>query len=285
MPIVTELWLYPIKSCTGIAIPSATLTAAGLQAHGVGDREWMLVTPEGVFLTQRELPRMALISPSIENTELVVNAPGMPSLRVGIHSTNHPSREVTLWEELHLAADMGDAAAQWFSQFLQTPCCMVRALPSMQRTPNPKWTGGRAASSLFSDGYPLLLISQASLDDLNDKLHTLGRSALPMNRFRPNIVIDGIAAFEEDYVDTFSFGGETDTVQLAPVKPCPRCPIPSVDQDTGIVGDSPLDVLQTYRANPLVDGGITIGMNVIVVNGVGKTLQVGAEAEVELKFD
>jgi uncharacterized protein YcbX len=126
----------------------------------------------------------------------------------------------------------------------------------------------------------MLLISEGSLADLNQRLHAQSRAPLPMNRFRPNLVIDGVDAFEEDYADTLQIG----SVRLQPVKPCPRCPMPSIDQTTGLIGPDPLDILQSYRVNPKVDGGITFGMNVILLDGENEMLQVGQEVEIELAF-
>jgi uncharacterized protein YcbX len=137
-----------------------------------------------------------------------------------------------------------------------------------------------AAPTLFSDGYPILVASTGSLQDLNDKLRAQGREAIPMNRFRPNLVIDGIEAFEEDYAETYRAGG----LLLKPVKPCPRCPMPSIDQSTGEFGPDPMDILQTYRAKPEVDGAVCFGMNSIVLEGDGVQVEVGQEIEVELAF-
>jgi uncharacterized protein YcbX len=125
------------------------------------------------------------------------------------------------------------------------------------------------------------LIAQASLDDLNRRAIAQGRQAVPMNRFRPNIVIDGVEAFEEDYAASYLL---QNGIQLRPVKPCPRCPIPAVDQLTGEVGASPVDILQSYRANPIVDGEITFGMNVILEQGAGLVLRVGDEVEMPIAF-
>jgi uncharacterized protein YcbX len=133
---------------------------------------------------------------------------------------------------------------------------------------------------LFSDGYPMLVISEASLADLNQKLKAAGRDALPMERFRPNIVVSGIEAFEEDHAASFSVNGAV----VKPVKPCPRCPVPSIDQATGEFGPDPLDILRSYRADPKVDGGITFGMNAILVQGDGVVLRAGQEVEMEIAF-
>ena len=148
------------------------------------------------------------------------------------------------------------------------------------RMASTKWTGGVEAPTLFSDGYPVLLVGSASLADLNEKLAAAGRDALPMNRFRPNVIIGGIEAFEEDYADLFALG----EAQLKPVKPCPRCPIPSVDQATGVPGPDPLDILGAYRAKPALDGAICFGMNCIVTAGDGQRLHVGQAVTMTLAF-
>jgi uncharacterized protein YcbX len=145
---------------------------------------------------------------------------------------------------------------------------------------NVKWTGGVPSQTRFADGYPLLLIGQSSLDDLNLRLRAAGRPALPMDRFRPNLVVADLEAFEEDYTASLSTGA----AEIRPVKPCARCPIPAIDQATGIPGPDPLDILQTYRANPKLDGAVCMGMNCIVSAGAGSRLRVGQELAAELAF-
>lgn len=281
MATVSELVLYPIKSCAGLSVPEARLALDGLSADGVHDREWMVVTREGVFLTQREYPRMATIAPRVEGDDLVVEAPGLAPIRLPLaHDAGAPSIEVLIWDEHVLAADCGDAAAAWFADAVGAPCRLVRFRLDVVRPKISQWTGGLPAAARFSDGYPILLIGQSSLDDLNAKLTNAGRAALPMNRFRPNMVVEGIDAFEEDFVAAFTDQG----ISLRPVKPCARCPIPSVDQATGIPGLDPLDILQTYRANARMDGAVTLGMNVIVQHGVGRTVRLGQELNAELAF-
>jgi len=283
MATLSELVIYPIKSCAGLSVPEARLALDGLSAGGVHDREWMVVTREGLFLTQREYPRMATVTPRVENEELVVDAPGMPAIRLPLaHDADAPTIEVLIWDDHVLAADCGEGAAAWFSDAVGAPCRLVRFRPDVHRPTSTKWTGtdGPLAATRFSDGYPILLIGQSSLDDLNIKLKNAGRAELPMNRFRPNMVVQGIDAFEEDFVAAFTDGD----VNLRPVKPCARCPIPSVDQTTGIPGPDPLDILQTYRANARMDGAVTLGMNVIVQQGIGHTLRVGQELDAELAF-
>jgi len=281
MATVTELVLYPIKSCGGLSVPEAQLALDGLSASGVHDREWMVVTREGLFLTQREYPRMATITPRIEGDVLAVEAPGLSPLQLPLaHDGAAPMLEVLIWDDHVCAADCGDSAATWFSDAVGAPCRLVRFRPDVQRPTSTKWTGGVPSATRFADGYPILLIGQASLDDLNAKLAKAGRDRLPMNRFRPNLVVEGIDAFEEDFVATFTDGD----IALRPVKPCARCPIPSVDQATGIPGPDPLDILQTYRANARMEGAVTMGMNIIVDDGIGRTLRVGQQFEAELAF-
>jgi uncharacterized protein YcbX len=281
MAILTQLLLYPIKSCAGMAVASATLLESGLMADGVHDREWMLVTEGGQFLTQREFPRMALITPRPDGDALRVRAPALPDLLLPLAWDANPAvRRVAIWDDLVDAADCGDGAAAWFSDALGARCRLVRFRRDVVRPTSVKWTGGLPSQTRFADGYPLLLIGQASLDDLNARLAASGRAPLPMDRFRPNLVVEGLEAFEEDYLAELAAG----PVALRPVKPCARCPIPAIDQATGVPGPDPLDILQTYRANPRMDGAVCMGMNCIVTAGAGNVLRTGQELDAELAF-
>lgn len=282
MPTLTELNLYPIKSCAGISLSQARVMRYGLQYGQVRDREWMVVNHDGNFLTQREVPQMACIRPRLTGETLEIDAPGMSTLSVSLDlpEPDAPTMQVRVWDDSLTAYCGDDVSAEWFSQALGVPCRLARFRPQTQRIINNHWTSGRDVQTLFADGFPMLLISEGSLADLNQRLHAQSRAPLPMNRFRPNLVIDGVDAFEEDYADTLQIG----SVRLQPVKPCPRCPMPSIDQTTGLIGPDPLDILQSYRVNPKVDGGITFGMNVILLDGENEMLQVGQEVEIELAF-
>lgn len=283
MPTLTALTLYPVKSCAGIALREAIVTRAGLMSEQIYDREWMVVDAEGNFLTQREHPKMAAIVPQIGLDTLKLRAPGMLHLEIPLGLPD-PENErlvmVKVWDDTVQAYDCDEVTATWFSQYLGTPCRLVRFHPHAKRIANTAWTGGVEAPTLFGDGYPMLVISQGSLDDLNARLTAQGRAALPMERFRPNIVIDGIGAYEEDFAASITAGAAV----IKPVKPCPRCRIPSIDQTTGEVGPSPLDILQTYRADPKIDGGLAFGMNAILLGGENQVLRVGQDAEVTLAF-
>ncbi|GGZ03725.1 MOSC domain-containing protein [Pseudoduganella plicata] len=283
MATLSELTLYPIKSCAGISLRSAILTRAGLMTEQIYDREWMVVDANGQFLTQREHPKMALITPRLKLDTLELRAPGMLRLEIPLGLPNPADAtvvEVEIFEERLAAYECDPLTAAWFSNYLGVPCRLVRFHADAKRLANPKWTGGVEAPTLFSDGYPVLVIGAESLRDLNARLEAAGRAALPMNRFRPNLVIDGIEAFEEDYVETFRLG----EALLKPVKPCPRCPMPSIDQEKGEYGPDPLDILQGYRSKPEVDGAVCFGMNNILLEGDGQRVQVGQTVDVTLAF-
>ena len=283
MATISELLLYPIKSCAGVSVRQAILTTAGLSVDNVYDREWMVVDQHGQFLTQREHPRLALVSPRIKLDTIELRAPGMLRLEIPLDlpaPENEVLREVTLWDDTVLAYDCDETTATWFSQVIGAPCRLVRFHATAKRFASAKWTGGVEAPTLFSDGYPVLLVGSASLADLNDKLKAAGRAPLPMDRFRPNVVVDGIEAFEEDYTESFSVGAAV----LKPVKPCPRCPIPAVDQATGVPGPDPLDILQAYRKKPQLDDAVCFGMNCIVTAGDGERLFVGQQVTAALSF-
>lgn len=287
MPTISQLMLYPIKSCAGISLSEALLCETGLSYQGIKDREWMLVDARGVCLTQREFPRMALIQCAITELGLEVRTDEKgESLHLALQIFPDQSTvQVQVWEKDFDALDMGEAVAHWFSEFLGTACRLVRFKPGVKRLSDAAWTADEEVPNLFSDGFPLLLISEASLQDLNHKSAARGGVSFPMNRFRPNIVIAGVDAFEEDYADAIKLEDDKRNISLKPVKPCARCPIPSVDQALGEFSANPLDILQTYRANPRVDGGITFGMNLIVSEGSGQMLRVGDQLNVNIAFE
>jgi uncharacterized protein len=286
MPAISQLLVYPIKSCAGIAFDTVRLLPYGLEY----DRNWMLVDPAGKFITQRTHPRLALVKVEIGASELIMRAPGMDELHTPLDAADLRGAEViqaTVWRDRVAALDTGADTARWFSAFLGTPVRLVRFDPSAQRLASRQWTGDLDVPTRFADGYPLLVIGQASLDDLNERLTRKGASAIPMNRFRPNIVVTGLEAYEEDYVDTFR-GESGDAIELRVVKPCSRCPMPTIDQATGAPDpqwpNEPTDTMSAYRANSLLDGALTFGQNAIVVAGAGAQLAVGQCLDAELGF-
>jgi uncharacterized protein len=286
---IAALYIYPIKSCAGIALDEALLTETGFDL----DRAWMVVDADGMFVTQRELPRMALIQPSLRSDDLVLRAPGMLALHLRIDAVEAVA-QVQVWDDKVQAYDMGDVAAQWFSDFLAPqrppgapprPCRLVRFDPEQRRLASMTWTAGLEAPHQFADGFPLLVTSSASLEGLNRRLRSKGHADVGMERFRPNIVLSGLDEHDEDRIDPLQISTQTGTVVLKPVKPCPRCPIPNIDPQTARSDPAVGDTLQSYRVDPRVNGGITFGMNAIVLEGVEQTLRVGQPVSGKFQFD
>jgi uncharacterized protein YcbX len=260
---IDSLHLYPVKSCAGIELKRAQVTSRGL----LFDREWMVVTPRGRFMTQRELPRLALVQTALRDDALQLSAPGLPRLHLPLERrTRVEPAEVTVWGDTVLANDEGDAAASWFGEHLGRDVRLVRFDPARPRPTDPEWSRGQPGYSAFADGYPILVVARASLDELNSRLP----APLPMERFRPNVVLAGCAPFAEDSIASLA----SDTVRLRLVKPCSRCAITTVDQATGEPqGDEPLRTLKSYRWDAGLRG-VKFGQNAIV-DGTG-WLEAGA---------
>jgi uncharacterized protein YcbX len=270
---VASLHFYPVKSCGGTSIQHATIDARGF----ANDRAWMVTTGDGVFLTQREMPRMALIRPRVDAGVLVLAAQGMPSLEV-VRRTDGTRRDVAVWDDICVALDQGDDAAQWLSAFLGISCRLVRMAEDFVRPTDPAYSARVAGQVGFADGYPLLLITQASLDDLNRRL----AEPLPMNRFRPNVVVTGTGPYAEDDWGRIRIGN----LSFAVVKPCARCPITTTDQDTAETAREPLRTLATYRH---VRGkGVMFGQNLIQAGtgsiGIGDPVEILEMAAAPIRF-
>jgi len=274
------LFIYPIKSCAGIEVQKAMLLETGLE----WDRAWMVVDGEGEFVSQRELPRMALIKPQIKTEEMIMRAPGMLALHIALDAVEEPTR-VRVWDDEVKAYDMGSVAAQWFSDFLGQPLRLVRFDPEQQRLSSVKWTGGVEAPNQFADGFPVLVTSEASVDDLNSRLRAAGLEPVGVERFRANVVLAGVEAHDEDRLDVFHVASDRGELQIKPVKPCARCPIPNIDPATAASSPSVGDTLQTYRQDARMNGAITFGMNAIVLAGVGQWLRVGQSVSADYVFD
>jgi uncharacterized protein YcbX len=245
---IASLHFYPIKSCRGIALGAARLDARGI----AGDRAYMVVDGDGGFLTQRELPRMALIEPRPDGEGLVIEAPGMEPLTVRVDDAG-ALREVMVWDDRCQAIDLSDEAALWLTEFLATPCRLVRFPPDAVRPVDPTFAIRADDQVGFSDGFPLLLTSESSLADLNARM----AAPLPMNRFRPNVVVRGARPYAEDTWTRVRLGG----VMANVVKPCARCPITTTDQETARRANEPLRTLATYRH--VAGKGVMFGQNVI----------------------
>ena len=284
--VISRLFVYPIKSCGGVEVKEAILLDTGLEF----DRAWMVVDAHGHFLTQRELPRMALVKPQLKHFEMVLRAPGMLALHIQLDEVEAPCR-VTVWDDEVPAYDMGPVAAQWFTDFLGQTARLVRFDPTHKRLSSRQWTGDADGLNQFSDGYALLVISEASLSQFNDKLTSAGSAAVGMERFRPNIVLghnaggDKLLPHDEDRLELLQIATDQGAAQIKPVKPCPRCPIPNIDPLTALSAHTVGDMLQTYRQDARVGGAPSFGMNAIVLGSTDHLLKVGQSVEASYSFD
>jgi uncharacterized protein YcbX len=278
--LVSSLHLHPIKSCAGIAVDEVLLVETGFE-H---DRAWMVVDTDGEFVTQRERPQLALVKPTLRVSDLVLRAPGMLALHLQLDRAEAPCR-VRVWGDAVAAYDMGDLAAQWFSDFLGQRVRVARFDPAGRRLCDRQWTGEFEAETAFADGFPLLVTSTASLAELNRRLLAAGHDAVSMQRFRPNIVLDGLPdAHGEDFIDELTIESPDGPVLLKLVKPCGRCTIPDVDPASAVQGHAVADALAGYRSEPRIGGALAFGMNAIIVAGVEHRLRVGARAQATIAF-
>jgi uncharacterized protein YcbX len=251
---VHALVKYPIKGCAGVSVHSSRISTRGL-AH---DREFMLVEEDGRFLSQRKEPAMAVLRPSVsdDGAHLVVSADGLPDL---VHDTREdgPRLAVSVHTWLGEGVDQGDDAAAWFSRALGGDYRLVRVPPDLER----RSSGDVEGRVGFADGHAVLVSSLSSLDGLNERIVERGAEAVPMNRFRPNVIVSGWAEpHTEDRVRRMTIG----STEFGFAKVCVRCAVPMVDQETGEkTGPEPIRSLASYRRHP--DGGVTFGMKAAVL--------------------
>ena len=276
---VQSLHLYPVKSCAGIEVDDALLIETGFDL----DRTWMVVDTTGQFVSQRELPRMALIKPTLKTSEMILRAPGMLALHVALAGVEEKT-SVTVWGQQLAAYDMGALSARWFSDFLGTEVRLARFDPEQKRLSDRTWTGDLDAENAFQDGFPLLVASAASIDEVNRRLAGAGESPVTLARFRPNLVLGGLDANGEDHLDEIVFAAAEGPVRLKLVKPCVRCSIPDVDPATGVAGHAVGDALSHYRADPRMGGAITFAMNAVIVEGFDCTLTTGMRGRASYAF-
>ncbi len=253
---VAGLFFYPVKSCAGIALSTAAVERRGLRF----DRRFLIVDEAGQFLTQRAEPRLALVEVAIDaapSPGLTLRAPGLVPVRVpldgltGAHARLHPKRRVRVWRDEVDAIDCGEASAAWMSDWLGRRASIVYMPDETERAVNPKYA--RPGDLVgFADGYPLLLVSASSLDDLNARL----TQAVTVQRFRPNVVVSGSPAWAEDGWTRISIG----EVVLRVAKPCDRCTVTTIDPCTAEKGVEPLRTLATFRAR---ENDVLFGQNCI----------------------
>lgn len=253
--VVSELVYYPVKGCAGISVPAATLTDTGI----VHDRQFMLVGPDGRFLSQRRLPAMAVLRPRLAGDVLVVEAPCADPIEVDVLADG-PRLDVSLFDKWYgSGVDQGDTAAKWFSAVLDVPCRLVRVPPEHDR---PGW-GEVPGRTGFADAHAILLTSQSSLDELNRRIAERGARVIPMNRFRPNVVVTGwTEPHTEDRFRLLSVGD----VHLGYSTRAIRCAVPTVAQETGEKsGPEPTRTLADYRREPAMGGGVSFGVKAAVM--------------------
>lgn len=263
--VVTQLNCYPIKSCGGFSVDSGLCTPLGLKVKGVTDRHWMVVRSNGDFITQRQLPRMALIHSQIKGTDLVLTAPGMASLVLPVNPK--VDREVIMkcrvWQSRLAALDLGEQASKWLSTFLEEPGLrLLFSAPDLPRQDitqkqkpwgNPGLPGDQAA---FTDYSSYLVATDDSLNALNERL----KDPVTMLSFRPNIVIQGSPAFDEDSWRELQVG---DSAVFRMLDPCTRCTLTTVNQSTGVRNENsePLQTLKSFRCFPKYGISPLFGVN------------------------
>ena len=249
---LSALHVYPVKSLAGIKLQEAEVTGRGLR-H---DRRFMVVDPAGDFFTQRDIPKMATVWTEIEGGKLRLAAPDVGEVEVDAEPAGGDPMTVKVWNSTCAAVAPSPEADRWLTGYLGAPCRLVYMPESTRRPVNPAYGGDNAVG--FADGYPFLVTNEGSLADLNARL----RRPVPMNRFRPNLVLSGAPAFAEDGWREFRVGGAS----FRMAKPCGRCQVTTTDQATGeVMGPEPLSVLTAYRDSK--DFGARFGMNAVATSG------------------
>lgn len=278
--VISQMFIYPVKSCAGIEVSEAILSPAGL-SH---DREWLIVDQDGQFVTQRQIPHMVWITPRLTRDALFLSAPGQQEIRIPF-SLSGATKQVTVWRDTLDGDDMGDEAAQWLDNFLAVPgkhYRLIRFSPKASRISSREWTGELIAPNMFSDGFALLVVTQRALDVFNERLMERGIEPVDMLRFRPNLVLEGLEAHAEDEIAELFLHNADGLIGLKLVKPCGRCPIPNIDPYTATSSPEVMETLADYRRLNRMHDAICFGMNAIVQSGAGRTVHVGQPFEANL---
>lgn len=267
---ISELYRYPLKGGMAERLTETPLLDTGFP----DDRRWLLVDAAGRFVSQRSHPALALVK--IRQSERLLLQAGGKTLELD-PSARSDSRLVTVWSDTVSAMDLGDEAAAFISAALGSPMRLCEAKPGSERIADQTYTDAHSVPYLFADGFPYLVISQESLDLLNEKLGARGQAEIGIDRFRPNIVVSGWQAHAEDNLQTLRIGPN---IELRLCKPCSRCNVIVVNQETGHVGTEPLATLASYRK--LGGSKIYFGMNAWLSRGAGEVIRVG-DSVVSLK--
>lgn len=273
---LSKILIYPIKSCAAVPVQEAQVTELGL----MHDRRWLIVDEQGAFQTQRQIPHLVWIEPYLDHQTLTLRAPSQPEITLPLARPGSPERLVSIWRDSVLALDMGDEAARWLNDFLQVPGRHFRLVqfdPDHPRQCDPAWTGGGKHLSYhpFTDGFGINVLSMAALDALNGRLAQAGLDPVGIERFRPNLVIDGVPAHAEDQMKSMRIETGSGTVELDLVKPCTRCQVPEIDPYTAIRETGVTRVLAEYRQLERMNNALCFGMNAVIRSGAGLSLRPG----------
>ncbi|MCM2681342.1 MOSC domain-containing protein [Echinimonas agarilytica] len=279
MAVISALYIYPVKSLAGFSLSSATLSEHGLRwRNRIGDRQWMLVLPNGRFVTQRQWPQLARIKTELTNVGLVLHKQGMPSFHVSYDYDPQRTMQVTVWRDEVLAFDEGDAVAQWLGEATEKSNSGVRLVrfgDESERPVSAKHLWDDESSQVaFADGYPILVANTASLDQFNRHLRAHDLTPLNMNRFRANVILTDTTAWQENSISEIS--AHHNQYQLGLRKPCERCPMITVDQQHGSKPEDGRPLKSLIDFDCLGNGaGAYFGQNAIVTRGVGSLIEVG----------
>lgn len=252
MPKLDQISIYPIKSCAGIALEASEVLDRGFPL----DRRWLLVDETGQFISQRKSPRLGQIRLTRNNTQLNVSYPEKAPLNLDLNVQSGVRHEAMIWSDKVDGLWVGRECDDWFSDVLEQQVQLIYMNDDVHRPLIKKrLPQDRLFEVSFADGYPYLLTSQASLDDLNGRLE----NPVPMDRFRSNLVVSGFEAFAEDHWNKIRIG----KVEFLVVKPCARCQITTINQKTGVSSKEPLKTLATYRKQA---GKVMFGMNLVALS-------------------
>lgn len=271
--VLSDIYIYPVKSLAGIRVENWEVVETGLKY----DRQWMLIDQQGQFLSQRRLPKMALIQTRLTESELILSAPNFADLHLSLEPKDGAIISSTVWKDCCDARHISNDTDAWFSDVLQMPCTLVYLPPETKRGVDLHYAN-EADRVAFSDGFPFLIISENSLNSLNSQLE----NPVEMARFRPNLVISGCDAYAEDFWREIQIGN----IDFRLPKPCSRCSVPAINPNTAEVGKEPLTTLNRLRK---ANGKIYFGQNALHnscgVLKIGEAVSVKRSGESNLIFN
>ncbi|MFW8565674.1 MOSC domain-containing protein [Orrella sp. 11846] len=277
---LSTMFRYPIKSCAGQSLTQVEVTALGLER----DRHWVIVDDSGRFQTQRQIPHLVWIQTALSEQSLTLSAPSQPNLTIPLATEHSTSSRITIWNDRVSAFDLGDEVVQWLDNYLQIPgrhFRLVQFNPEHPRLCDTIWLGADFNPQFqpryhpFTDAYSVNILSQASVDHLNERLQENGLETIGIERFRPNLVLSDVPAHAEDQMKHLTFTRGDETLVLEVIRPCTRCQIPEIDPWTAMREPGITDVLSEYRRAASMGEAICFGMQAVVHSGAPFLLQTG----------